>query len=141
MREIKFRAWISDNDVFNKKGMYTGFSFDDIEASREEANIWCSDNKVIQEPKWDKLKIMQYTGLKDKNGKEIYEGDIIKTIYERDCDCCKKSHIKTIISEVKFKNSAYYKEAWCGDYNFFQDDEIMGNKFENPELLGDINEK
>ena len=53
MREIKFRAWINDN-------------------------MFYFDIHTAQYHRWNKGRLMQYTGLKDKNSKEIYEGDIIK---------------------------------------------------------------
>jgi uncharacterized phage protein (TIGR01671 family) len=67
MREIKFRAWdsfykmiISTNDKEFNNNIYEFFK--ELEQDRKENNII----------------LMQYTGLKDKNGKEIYEGDILK---------------------------------------------------------------
>jgi len=102
MREIKFRAW----DIYNKEMVYSetppSFSF------------W----------KWfaydSRTPLMEYTGLKDKNGKEIYEGDIVKSEY-RD---------NLIIIIIKWREK---KAQWSiEDFGIV---EVIGNIYENPELL------
>jgi len=68
MREIKFRAWYKenkimiDNDFINKEASFF-FLYDEINQE------WLREKDII---------LMQYTGLKDKNGKEIYSSDILK---------------------------------------------------------------
>ena len=66
--------------------------------------------------------IHQYTSLKDKNGKEIYEGDIVKTAL---------AHMfRSGIHEVKYIDNRFVPDDICDD-----DCEVIGNIFENPELL------
>ena len=66
MREIKFRAW------WNKKMHYDISLFGDC----------CLRDKWMLFDEKEKPIYMQYTGLKDKNGKEIYEGDILRAHHE-----------------------------------------------------------
>ena len=82
---------------------------------------------------------MQYTGLKDKNGKEIYEGDIVRY---KDID-------KMAGTTHDFKEVYFDTELLCFELRythnkllnkqFEKDFEIIGNIHENPELMEDIN--
>ena len=74
----------------------------------------------------------QYTGLKDRNGKKIYEGDITNkgvVKYGKHkipcCGCCYSNH-KTI---------GFYFEGYEEDETTFDDLEVIGNIYDNPELL------
>ena len=113
-REIKFRAW----DTLSKKMIN-----DVLNLRNQEHNNFGSVLK-------DKTKIvMQYTGLKDKNGKEIYEGDIVLDVVDNE------------IWEIIFKEGSFcigkdnkeedtlYPQRFPGRYI------VIGNKYENPELL------
>lgn len=103
-REIKFRAWDDE-----QKKMWSGIPL----------------NQFFDE--MSDLPIMQYTGLKDKNGVEIYEGDIVNSkIFG--------------ISEVRyFQNSFVLWDdgSYSRDHkNYLGDNcEVIGNIYENPELL------
>lgn len=110
MREIKFRAW----HEYNKKMVY-GPTDDDHSPSW--VLVMCSANNI--EP-------MQFTGLKDCNGKDIYEGDILLgglviQYGETSCGCCSYVHGYDLD-----KNDPYYGLP-----------EVIGNVWENKELLDD----
>ena len=78
--------------------------------------------------------IMQYTGLKDKNGKEIYEGDIVKNL--------EHGHVFSVEWGIENESYAGWSGVWQGKtfvaplYNGpLVNCEIIGNIYENPELL------
>ena len=105
-KEIKFRVW--DRDL--RKMAYDNFT------------ISPSANSFL----------MQYTGLKDKNGKEIYEGDWCRAEYRT------REGIITVQGNIVFDEF-----MWCVDckndifsINRLHNFEVIGNIYENPELLG-----
>ena len=127
MREIKFRAWDKENEKMMKVSSL----------HLENKEISVKENGTFHLFRMQDL--MQYTGLKDKNDKEIYEGDIVlvkpggtSTWY------------KTV---VKFKEGAFIASLIDGeDYIYIfnrgfdsNDFEILGNVYENPELLEENN--
>ena len=148
MREIKFRAW----DKVNKKMLYqsgwTGkpqfFVFDkDVWGVPEllKGQIVNLLTTVLEIK--EGLIPLEYTGLKDKNGKEIYEGDIINI-------SCNQT--RNVIAEKKMvvnyaeDTYAYFSlieiEKWGKDngsyyshLNTWYKPEVVGNIYENPELL------
>ncbi len=148
-REIKFRVW----DKYEKQ-MYPLSSIDYDIFSQEiriiaigHKNGMCTSyNKNHNSEKCDitALELMQYTGLHDKNGKEIYEGDIVlykdwEMAYEGGGN---DSFINKGIVEYCEDNCCFnVTERQTVDiadvlYKGNEDLEVIGNIYENPELLG-----
>ena len=122
MREIEFRAWLK-----NEKKIVDVF----VLAFDNQGIEYLDEVGDIKRELFDNIELIQYTGIKDKNDKKIFEGDIVK---------CK-------IGNVDFEGYVYF---YGGRFEFidFEDDEeteflcycddleVIGNIYENPELLG-----
>jgi uncharacterized phage protein (TIGR01671 family) len=131
MKAIKFRAWVV-NEVLN-----TMFYPETIALNSACAHsLWHKvgfttdmpdeyDNIIEQ---WQKdIVWLQFTGLTDKNGKEIYEGDICNT---RDGD------LLTCYNYNSFIYMVLFSEEHSGVNGYSQKElEVIGNIYENPELL------
>jgi uncharacterized phage protein (TIGR01671 family) len=132
MREIKFRAWVLNYET-DKYEMYNWCPYFFSDASPVSSY---SDDF----PKADTTDVilMQYTGLKDCNDKEIYEGDILKCVLP---DFGKKDSIMHIVKwdERIEKSDMHSGEGYVVGFNMSILDlaytEIVGNIYENPELL------
>jgi len=83
----------------------------------------------FEEERFHHYEIMQYTGLKDKNGKEIYEGDILKLQPE-------EGMIVEVVNRPELNGYGVIdKEGWQGQLSNKSNHEIIGNIYENPDLL------
>lgn len=122
---IKFRAWDKEEKKMHKVKT--------IEFSRRGARIIhlaeVNSNGKGDHKRWhSSVELMQSTGLKDKNGVEIYEGDIVKNVYDE-------------IYLVKWLDAGFYlEERYNGGFDYselhFGDNKkIISNIYENPELL------
>jgi len=120
MDRFKFRAWCNGE-------MYYDVYFDNLEVGKWEDN---GDYEIIGDIIPNSMLhhaiIMQCTGLKDKHGKLIYEGDILNLDHEYDIQ---KGFIVGGSADGFFDDVSY---LGC-----FDDEgrEIIGNQFENPELI------
>lgn len=129
-REIKFRAWYYDKDWPEFSYMTFVCSIDFV---KQKAKIGVLENIY----KFNQIKLMQYTGLKDKNGVEIYEGDIVR-YYGRNA-----------IVKIGFPHDdKLYPYGVCVEYIKYnlkeveylykfnlEDIEVIGNIYQNKELL------
>jgi|ETNvirnome_2_300_1030623.scaffolds.fasta_scaffold02068_9 uncharacterized phage protein (TIGR01671 family) len=143
MREIKFRAWDEQNKILHRDFQFikTGDEGNDWIIFVSDKQKLDSNPHAFQNPHFSgQFKISQYTGLKDKHNKEIYEDDIVDAVmHEYVCDPSTKYLIE-------YRNAGFYLKAKniegdidyvdiCGDDCCIKSMEIIGNKHENPELL------
>ncbi len=84
--------------------------------------------------KRDQYDLLQYTGLKDKNGTDIYEGDILRN----KCPCCNDPEFNQLY-EMIFTNGAFKLKDAGFHYELEERFEIIGNIYDNPELIGESN--
>lgn len=143
-RDIKFRIYDTDEkEMFYQEDIdYIDFFTGIVFIREEDGYDYLIDSRSDG-------KLMQYTGLKDKNGKEIYEGDILR------CKCLKKCKLDSCAEKViQYKNSLIeWWESGCNLGYRLRDSkgktmmikpthlntmevEVIGNIYENPELLG-----
>ncbi len=122
-RTIKFRAWDAESLMFYQKEMENRlwFVYDELRYPLDAE---------IAEGHWT---IMQYTGLKDKNGVEIYEGDIVKVPHWSD-------KRRRICGEIKFVDGAFIINLTDMEYIIMVAEtiEVIGNIYENKELLKEV---
>ncbi len=140
MREIKFRVW----DKHEKKmGKVTGIKFSDVQHTLVHYRYVDDRGRVIDEQSHvdDKghgvVVLVQYTGLKDKNGKEIYEGDIVKAASQGSNTVCTVKWGQGRVGFFIHAPGICWNLSGSGKDYDQETVEIIGNIYENPELLGD----
>ena len=146
-REIKFRVW--DN---KKKRIFYPRKMEYVPAGI----WWISSGNVFKKDKFTRISnfktphaipgsagdiLMQFTGLLDKNGKEIYEGDILLSkMFEERLDKwvkrkCKVFPLKNGYFQIEGLENKYWKPLLCNIIGETWTVEVIGNIFVNPELL------
>ncbi len=142
MREIRFRAWTDQGT----QGTFRVENDIGILPSKHSEH-WLENGLGLFLQTGSSHKLMQYTGLKDKNGKEIFEGDIIESvengmIYKINDIIPLSRHAsdrstpisRRVDKEIITSNGIGedYNDDWISNPEFY---EIIGNIYENPELL------
>ena len=172
MREYKFRGKEVDTGKWVYGGLFKEPAPPQCFEKTLEDKYWIVYPDPRYMPDWnlpykivrtdvDKETVGQYTGLKDKNGKEIFEGDIILTQPFRDKPYSKKYKGKRLKGIVKYNvkcgddfygcegKMKYWGAEWCVeiidkedykkfsnyDWGRFFECEVIGNIYDNPELL------
>ena len=118
MRPIKFRAWDKENKkmIYNPDFVFPNYAMDG------NASVFV---------------LMQYTGLTDDNGKEIYEGDVVKV----GVICI--TGVRELLGDVVYERGCFKIRLNDYVYDFISFDgvtsiEVVGNVYEHPELLEEI---
>ncbi|MDB8712099.1 YopX family protein [Mediterraneibacter gnavus] len=138
-REILFRAKRKDNGEWVEG---------DLEHTKYDDVIWIVDVRGEKCYRCDSDTICQYTGLTDKNGKKIWENDIVRYTFDYPSETATENGLKERISSV-------FWSKWRGSWSVYADErkgkgmnndlfkyarngntvEVIGNIFDNPELL------
>jgi len=120
MREMKFRAWDGDTKTLTPEATLQ-------ELCERSAG---RGNPIID---WEALELMQYTYIKDRHGNDIFEGDVLRSDW---------ATYEVVFHLPDGKNNIYGfvkraidRDEWLGFNKCEDDSEIIGNVYENPELL------
>ena len=138
MREIKFRAWHTKKNCWLPDWLYRMLSGGPlVESSEYETDsgewVFSAEDEAAE----GEYILEQFTGLRDKNGREIYEGDIVNIVQR---PCWYKGYEKTVVKwdEIGFYPWTDVSSEIDRDYlasRLPEDIEVIGNIHENPELL------
>ncbi len=144
MRDIKFRAWdkekqfmfsptqieIAQGENFNKWDKWRPMAWRDELPEKGSGGI----GRALG----DECELMQYTGLKDINGKEIYEGDIVQQNYK-----FAYNQNQAFMGEVLYSDCVFWLKnddecTFLYDEYGIYNSEVIGNIYENPQLVSKI---
>ncbi|EHN6893219.1 hypothetical protein KJK50_002842 [Listeria monocytogenes] len=140
MRDIEYRAFVKET---KKMLPVTDLCFNETESVGVSG---CGDANCTLCVDWygfDDVVLMQYTGLKDKNGKKIFEGDIVKVTGDEDCEFTSiveyfgegdyPAFDMTAPEDYYFESNKFSEILMSSSYEL----EVIGNIHENPELMGE----
>ena len=125
MNEIKFRAWDNENKEMLKVQEL------DFEDTLYGGRLAIRTDQYNDYFDLEDMILMQYTGLKDKNGKEIYEGDIIRATKRTDLEL-NYHNFKVFMHNGCYMFGNYNAHEFFDKFNF---KEVIGNIYENKDLL------
>lgn len=150
MREMKFRAW-------NPRLKRMSYNFEEINITGDDIVGDFDGGKIKakymkESGIWVDAPLMQYTGLQDRNGKDIYEGDMIFH-YDQNCiiEYDSSAFVLKGLHKDKYKRAYAHLAHYLIDVTIPEVDgskydgvttklEVIGNRFDNPELLGEVRE-
>lgn len=139
---FRFRAWDKktkkmrdvNNIAFHNKR--SAFDYDDSNLPKV-VNLWgydiINDKDMILHREIEDVILMQCTGLEDKNGKLIYEGDIVKETLYRAGTICDETYLAVVHDSCifRFEPDMVFTDLYYHHHKV----EVIGNIYENPELL------
>ena len=134
MREIKFRGWNKNENIMVDLQKITPLALDDTMNTQMAMQGWGGLFLPFQKD----IILMQYAGLKDKNGKEIYEGDIVnrngwiaEVVFKQRYSWFELEYRKFPHLPHSTTTNEWYSTTKKDEIDF----EVIGNIYENPELL------
>ena len=159
MRKILFRG--KTNSTNPKYAYYNEWIYGDLMSNRDKQFIHPKDNifriehhlaKIVVSHEVDPKTVGQYTGLTDKNGTKIFEGDLLRfpakneweetnfeayEVFYHDNDCADR-HIGWQFNRLHFLGNLKGKDIWHTSFlpKYTKQMEVIGNIHDNPELLG-----
>ena len=125
MREIKFRAWLKDRKAIFEV-VLINYVTKKVTYLLERVGHLLS----IRDEKFNNIELMQYTGLKDMREKEIYEGDILFESFGEE-------YFKVVFEDGSFRVETEEYSLPLKEYAHIC--EVVGNIYENPELINEYN--
>ena len=133
----RFRAWLKKEKRMIETDDILGIHYENKEIMTQQVYFenGLPDDRDIYCYDFDDIKCMQSTGLKDKNGKEVFVGDIIK---------CTRGCLHEVYIEKEYGGTyiggmpAIYLKGLREGYAWTEHEEIIGTIYENPELLEEL---